>query len=159
MTLTSQEQAAARLYSGPYHARVNGCLGGEEDFDDAIRATVAALDSAIAKSRLAGDLVLFRSVGGKVASYMLMAGVRAGSILENDGFVSTSADPVAVRLFASLPPGGLIVRIHVPAGTLALDMTEMSEYPQEREFLLPRGTRLRVLSYDNVARILDTEIA
>lgn len=159
MRLTPAEEAAARLYSGAYHAHVNGCLRGEEAYDETARATTAALDSAVAKSPLAADLELFRGVDGDVASYMIAVGLHAGSILENDGFLSTSADPIAARLFAMFPPGGMVLRIRAPAGTLALDMSGLSNYPAEREFLLPRGSRLRVVAYDAAAGILDTEVA
>jgi len=159
MTLTAEEEAAVRLYSSSYHALVNACLRGEEACGAGVLATIAALDSALVKSPLAVDVELFRGVDGDVASYMTAAGLYVGSVLENDGFVSTSADASAALLFAIFPPGGLLLRIRAPAGTLALDMAGLSDYPDEREFLLPRGTRLRVVAYDEVARILDTEVA
>jgi hypothetical protein len=154
---TSEEREAARAYSTFFHRRVNEYLRGEEEADEKVLATIEALDSAIAKRPCSTELALFRGVDGEVASYMRRSGLPVGSMITYDSFVSTSADPGWAELFAAIPPGGLILKIHVPAGSYALDMAPFAVSPIEREVLLPRGTRLRVLSYDG-ARMVETEV-
>ena len=51
-----------------------------------------------------------------------------------------------------------MLRIRARAGTPALDMAPYTLYPNEREFLLPRNSLLRVLGYKGSVSELDTEV-
>ena len=60
--------------------------------------------------------------------------------------------------FAAFPPGGLIYRIRVPAGSIALDATPYSQYDAEREYLLPRDCAMRVVGVDPAKRTIELEL-
>ena len=153
--LTDEEVAAVTGYAASAHRRLNACLRGEEAIDDEIKAVIALLDRAIAKSGVSGDLQLYRGVDGDVASW-LAPSLRAGVTLRDDAYMSTSASIGGASIFSSWPPG-LIFRIRLPAGARALDMRRFSAYPDEHEFLLPRGTELRILGFDG-ARTIDADV-
>jgi len=59
------------------------------------------------------------------------------------GFISTSIDPKRAMTFAASKEGD-IMKIHLPAGHEGLYTGEMSSIPSEREFIIPRGMKLRV---------------
>jgi hypothetical protein len=158
MTLTPEEIDAVWEYSGPGYRRINAFLRGEEAGDDALRRTVELIDSAIAKAKLATDLVLYRGIGEPGATMWRERGLRVGQRRTDVAFVSTSADPTVANLFSDTPPDGLILRIQAVAGTCALNMTSYSAYPNEAEYLLPRGTTVRVLGYDPGTRTVEAEV-
>jgi hypothetical protein len=157
--LTPEEAAAVRLYSGPAYRRINESLRGEQDMDDSVRSIIAALDGAISKSTLSMPLTLYRGIDGDGASYIRDQGLRVGSVLSEVGFMSTSLSPSAAGIFSIFPPGGFLLKVHAPTGSLALDMTDFSLFPAEQEFLLPRDTRLRVIAYDPSSRTIEAEVA
>lgn len=158
MQLSSEEIAAVREYSGPAYGRINAFLRGEEAGDDSLRRIVAALDSAIAKSRTIEELVVYRGIGEPGATAWRGRGLRVGQKRIDPAFMSTSADPHVANLFAEMPPAGLVLKIRIPAGSIALAVAPYSQYPGEEEYLLPRDTVVRVTGYDPVTRTIEVEV-
>ena len=74
------------------------------------------------------------------------------------GFMSTSTHLDVARGFLGSTGGGMILKIHVPAGRNALDMQPYSQFADEHEFLLPRGVKLRTIGYDANADALELEV-
>lgn len=59
------------------------------------------------------------------------------------GYISSSIDPKKAMAFATGKSGD-ILKIHLPAGHSGLYTGEMSSIPSEREFIIPRGMKLRI---------------
>ncbi|MDQ8757941.1 ADP-ribosyltransferase [Sphingosinicella sp. LHD-64] len=156
--LTTEEKSAVTAYTSSYYRAINACLRGDGGCDDKVKSTIEALDRAIAKSLLPAEQVVFRGVSDNYASYLRSSGLRTGSVVIDDAYVSTSRDPKKASFFAAIPPEGLIMKIHIPAGSLALDVAPYSDFPAEEEILLPRGTKLRVTGYDSGTRTLEMEV-
>lgn len=156
--LSSEELKAVKVYSGDRHREINTCLRGEEPCAAATLALVKAIDAAISKARLPHERILFRGVGVAAASRIRASGLAVGSSLIDDAFMSTSTSPSTAGMFAHFPPGGLMLKIHAPSGMRALDVGPYSLYPDEGEFLLPRGTELRILGYDPAKSELECEV-
>jgi len=156
--LDAEEILAVETYAGSQYRLINGCLRGDEPCTTRILTMIGAIDRAINRSRLPADLILFRGIGGDAAAAIRSSGIAVGSMMFDDAFMSTSIDPRTAGMFAQFPPGGLMLRIRAPKGMNALDMAPYSPYAREREFLLPRGTVLRVLGYNSSASELECEV-
>ena len=157
MKLTDEELEALQDYTGSGYLRVNDCLRGDDDSDDAVERTIAALDSAIAKAISSEDMTVYRGYDTRVASYLSNHVLKLGSVVTEPAFTSTSRTEIRARAFAEWPDG-LVVRIKIPAGSNALDVSPYSVNPDEDEILLPRGSSLKVVGYDKLTKVIDAEV-
>jgi hypothetical protein len=158
MTLTAAEIDALAAYSGAAYQRINRALRSGEDMDGDLRATVRLLDSAIAKHPVARRFTVYRGVGENYASELERLDLEEGDTIIEAAFLSTSTHLDVARQFLGSMGGGMILKIHVPAGGNALDMHPYSNFPEEHEFLLPRGVKLRAIGYDANADALEFEV-
>lgn len=159
MALTAEEAAAARAYSGAAYSKINNALRFGEDMDDEIRATIRHLNSAIRKSRTDRKLVVYRGVDEEYAGVLERRKLRAGEPVTDAAFLSTSTREDVARQFLGWEGGGMVLKIHVPPGSNALEMHPYSQHPEEHEILLPRDAILRVIGYDANADMLELEVA
>jgi len=141
-----------------YHRDINAYLRVEEVGDARLRATVAAIDAAIARSRLDADFLLFRGIDAAVARQLVAAGLRPGSVLSDAAYMSTSPKLLTARTFASWPERGLILRMRTPRGTIALDASPYSAFAAEQEVLLPRDIGIRILADADASGVMDAEV-
>ncbi|MCC6224365.1 MAG: hypothetical protein IT201_12855 [Thermoleophilia bacterium] len=141
---------AIREWSGPGFRVVSDVLltpGGLARSEYAQRV-VNGLDEAIALGRLSRSVVVYRGVGPRVAHLFTSADPinLVGAIDRRPTFFATSVDPSAAA--ARAQSGGVILRVLVPAGTRAAWLAELAvEHPLERELLLGRQTRYRILRF------------
>lgn len=151
--LTQAEQQAIANYTGygtmgQGYVQMNRVLRGQQVIRGANRAThneqVALLDSAIAKAPpLANEQTVYRAFADPPP-------VSVGTVLEDAGFMSTSATRTLPESWAGTH--GDIWEIKLPAGTRALDLNANVRAdllnPREQEILLGRGSRLVVESVE-----------
>ena len=116
------------------------------------------LESATARETIAADITLYRGIGEPAAEQWRRRGLRVGQKITDPGFMSTTADPVVANLFADVPPDGLVLKISVPKGSFALNVAPYSQYPGDREYLMPRNTTIRVLGYEAATRTIMAEV-
>ena len=122
------------------------------------------MDSALKRSELAADTLIYRGVGSDVAQAKLLTNgmLRVGDEFTDLAFGSSSVDrSVAVSFAGGEFSDGVVVELHAPAGTKGLWMGKwrtsagaeksISRYDTEAEFLLPRGTRFRVTGFEKAA--------
>lgn len=109
--------------------------------------TVSTLDVVMKASPLTGDIIVQRGISNPSKMFG-DAYVRSGEpdanrglTWEDNAFVSTTATTDVAKGFGS----DVVMNILVPKGTLATG-TPVSEYPSEREIILMRGLRYRVVS-------------
>src|SRR2546423_4112585 len=121
MTLTRDEGGAVAAYSGTVYKRINGALRTGKGMDDDLRKTIDLLDSAIAKSPVARRFTVYRGIGEDYASKLEALDLQTGDTFSEPGFISTSTHLDIARRFLGLKGGGMILKIHVPAGSNALD--------------------------------------
>ena len=154
---TADEIAAFRYYTGLGYLRINARLRGDAQPDAQLEGAIERLDSALEKSTLKSDMVVFRGFPRWYSEYMRRTGIAVGSILYDDAFLSTSTSEEVSKAFAEWPDG-LLIRIVIPKGSKAMDLSPYSTKPDEKEILLPRGTGLRIVRYDRQAKVLDAEV-
>lgn len=152
---TQAEVDAVDRYLGGDYRVINGGLRIGQPDHPAIRDTVRDLDSAIAKSRLDADAVLYRGI-------IVEAGTeyRVGDTFSDKAYTSTSSDKAVGDAFTKKAREigkenwqPVRVEFEMPKGSQALNAVDMfdvagrkSGYTHEREFLLPRDAAFTIKS-------------
>jgi hypothetical protein len=144
--LTKEELRALHSYGGPGYLTINPALRAKAADPNIIWSPnvadhIAAIDRAIAKSRLPNDVVLHRGVGKSfldaigvdIKSPDEMARLR-GRVITEPGYLSTSVGKRAGF------DGDVRLMLRVPKGYEALNMLPITKLISEREILLPRNT-------------------
>jgi hypothetical protein len=131
--LTRQQGRAVRSYT-EYSFGANGALRAGTEPSKASAKMMQGLDSAM---QPLPDSVVLRRVVGETA---FPGGIPAvGDVIADEGYSSTSLGP-------DIGGGDVRMEIVTPAGTPALVTGRYSVMPDQREVILARGTRLRVVS-------------
>lgn len=122
--LTKYTQTSKELNNALRQGRI------EESYDTEL------LDDAISVSRLKDEVTVYRGFSTRVFDDL-----KPGAILEDRGYVSTSYDKRMAQEFALTR----LVTIHLPKGANALPISQYSQFPDEMEVLLPRGSKFKVI--------------
>jgi SPP1 gp7 family putative phage head morphogenesis protein len=155
-TLTSAELGAIEDYTGDGYKAVNAALRSGERPSNAVANAIGLLDSALAKSALQDTVTVYRGVDAETATLIAGDGLRRGDIIRDAAFVSASRDLDEAKGFQG--PNGLLMAITATAGQRAFDVAELSSVgTAEREILFARGSRLKVVRWDDEARTLYVE--
>ena len=142
--LSDAEQQAVISYQGglnyPLNAQLRSGTGilGRGEVADLTRNLDLATGRHAVPSRV------YRGVGPGTA-----AKLKVGGTLTDKGYSSTSVKRSVAAKFASKTPGGALIEIRVPKGQRGIKIADRS-YSRDAEFLLPRGTSLRVTSVRRV---------
>lgn len=148
--LTPEQRDAALYYSHMGDRVLNSSLR-ENLFDKASEAEVREkakhLDSAIREHRVTQDTYVARGMSGHWAD-KVAASIKPGDVFEESGYISTAA----TTPFS----GDLVMRIRIPKGAHAAPIP--SRYPNEDEYLLPRGSQFRVLSVTKINGRTEMEV-
>lgn len=99
---------------------------------------VDRLDDALKIKKTPRPLIVYSGTNEEHAQIL-----RNNDEVLHPGYISTSIDPKKAVSFATGKSGD-VLKIHVPAGHAGLYTGEMSSIPSEREFIMPRGTKLRI---------------
>lgn len=156
--LTEDQLRAVKRYSSAEFSKINGALRKGLRLSRDIRATVDALDDAISNSTCDSEVIVYRGVGQRYAEALIASNPDVGDIIEDAGYLSTSAKRDVAGEFAKYEPPGMMMRIKLPKGCNALYLAPYSVYPAEEEWLLPRNAELRILGYDDDTRTLELEL-
>jgi DNA topoisomerase IB len=145
---TPDEVKALQNYQVHGYRDINEGLrdGKGYEYDDS-EASIAAIDSLMARSQVPADTVQYRGLypdeNGNLPDWLA-----PGTEFTDKGFTSTSeSEDYVRRIYAEAESGGVLLRIKVPAGTHALYLDQpanLGENFQEHELLLNRGTRFKI---------------
>lgn len=146
-TLDEDEKDAIEQYTNFNYKVVNNYLRGKGELDDwdTIKAQkiIKPLEKAIDRFELKDDIIVHRKMSANVINMF-----KVGDIWQDDAFVSTtpikgSFIPLGDDDTQSLKVIDMV--IHVKAGKgVGAWVAPISEFRDENEFLLNRGTRFRV---------------
>lgn len=137
--LTPTEKAYLDSYSGDEFLKLNQKLRE----GDTSAPAVAKLDSAIEKSTVAPGTRLYRGISRDALKQLIKGDtINAGQVLSDPGFLSTSTDRNIAGMNAI---GGVVMEIEVGEGQAGLNMGEISRNQHEKEVLLPRNSKMKVL--------------
>jgi hypothetical protein len=137
--LTPTEKAYLDSYSGDDFLKLNEKLRSGESGGEA----AAKIDSAVSKNTVTAGSKLYRGIS-KDALIKMVGGneINAGQVLTDPGFMSTSTS----RDIAGMNGvGGVVMEIEVGEGQRGLDMSSISRNKHEKEVILPRNSKMKVL--------------
>lgn len=136
--LTANEKSTISSYSGDDFLRINKALRDGDTSDPSVKR----LDSAVSKGKLGGG-TLYRGMTREAAKALFPGGsINAGDTISDKAFLSTSSD-VGEASARSL--GGVLLKIETTSGSTGLDLSSISRNESEKETLLPRNAKLKVL--------------
>lgn len=141
--LTDKEKHAIRKYtynsgdkkSNRFFERLNAMLRGDLPEDDKLRGYADTISGALKKNKLKYDVMCYRSL-----DIDLYSDLDVGDFIEEGQFISTSI----VKSAALDKP--YKVTIYAPKGSKAAYIENVSKYPKQRELLLDRESKFRVIS-------------
>lgn len=154
--MNAAERTAVEFYTGPAYSNINKTLRSGSMPDWPFEWKV--LDAAITACKLRAPMTLFRGVGEDFAIMLEDLEIRVGNTITDRGYMSASRSYDVALRYAEEQDGGMVMRIRVPIGAHCRDLSEYSNYPDEEEVLLPRGSELRVLGYNDDLDLLDMEL-
>lgn len=139
--LNNQQKLATKTYTGEAYTEINGGLRSGK-IPPGHQQTVKELDSAIGQSTLPENTVLYR---GMEMNSTLRENIKPGATFTDKAYTSTSLDQGNPDRFAG-GENGAVMRVKAPAGQKGLALQSISDYPEEKEVLLPRGTSYKITS-------------
>lgn len=144
--LSKEERAEVFNYTEDGYIYINeGLRAGEHQQSRDLMNSVALIDSAVAKSVLQSDTVVYRGVGFNEFQAHLET-LKTGEAITDAAFMSTSDSLETAAKFSGGP--ATVLEIRLPAGSRALYVEEFSanKGEEENEYVLPRGTTLRYVT-------------
>ncbi len=143
--LTDRERAEVEAYTLGGFEQVNSALRGQRPITDALSETIDVLRSAIRKFALDTDARVTREIGAADIGLTTAseAASSVGRLFTELGFLSTSMNENPPH--SSIHAAPLELELRVPAGTHALAVGSLAEYPLERELLVIDARRVFVV--------------
>lgn len=133
--LTHNERAAIQDYTGEGYKQINANLRKDPNFSN---QTTQHLDAALAKTSAPEAFTAYRTVGAGVLSQL-----HENTTFTDHGYVST-----ALKSDTFKPQSGkteATMMIHIQKGAKGAAIDQLSSNRSEKEFLLPRGSRFKVI--------------
>ena len=142
-SLTVKEKYAIEKYTynsgdqkpNRFFERLNAMLRGDASEDKKLREYADSISGTLKKNKLKHDIVCYRNIEfNPYEKYSI------GTIFTDKQFISTSVTPKA----AMSKQFKLV--IFVPKGSRGAYIENISKFPKQREFLLDRDCKMRILS-------------
>lgn len=155
---TAESIAAVRTYTGNAYTSINQRLrdGGAPTAADKKR------DAYISNYQLKDDHVFLRGVNSNAVKLLIdKAGgeLKPGAIITDNGYASLTRSRGTAQSFAGYSyESGYIMKITAKKGATVAPVDSISKNSGEDEFLLPRGSKTRVVSIDPVTRVMELEL-
>lgn len=159
--LSAGATESLKAYTGSAYRAINAHLRGGKPIDDENRRHMDTLDAVLDEARTTESQVVYRGLGSLAVQQLFGADLAAkkGQILVDKGFLSTSSSEAVARQFVNINPAkNVLLAIKVPVGSKALDVSKYSDMPEEKETLIARDARLKVVKFDKKSRRLEVEM-
>jgi len=136
--LTPDERDAINQYTGSDYEFINDHLRGKRNYP-ALNTVIDNISSGLRKFNLKENIIVFRAWDTDL--FRVPTNKLVGTIFTEKGFYSTSLLREKALEFSHR----YVAEVRVPAGARGAPVREISKLPNEFEFLMDRGTRLRIL--------------
>jgi ADP-ribosyltransferase exoenzyme len=129
--------SSIRYYTSSGYYDINDALRSNKSGSKNIKGYIQDIDAVMNESPGAPtNMLVYRGVSTRYKDF------QPGDIFQDNGYPSTSISEYNADSWKS---GGTL-EIRVPKGHKGIYIDTISNAPQEQEFLLPRGTKFRVVS-------------
>ena len=137
--VTPSQRASLRYYTGSDYMSINKCLRFNIGCTPSIQKHIAQGTAGMRPTTQ--NITTFRGTGFAAFGVSNVAELEAmiGQTVQEPGFSSTSVLPG--KAFG----GSVAMQIEIPAGTPGAYVGSFSHHKTEREFLLPPGTKFRII--------------
>lgn len=128
------EAESIQAYTADWYFDINDNLRKGRKSDAETQKMINDLDTALEKSsRMPSDALSYRGVDG--------LNLRIGQTVTDKAFVSTSLNKSKAAEFTT---SGTMLEIKVPKGSKAMYLNSLSDYKDEKELLLGRGSSFKI---------------
>lgn len=136
---------ALNTYTGEAFEDINSNLRFGESLSKKHQKIVNNIDNAMNDApRTEESMIVYRSMAPGIVNSL----IQEGSQFQDRAFVSTSID-------SSATPGPANVEIRIPKGSKGIYVAGLSDYENEKEFLLPRNAKFNVVKKSNGGAVLE----
>lgn len=161
-TLSTKEIDTLEVYASGRYRAINGFMRGsisqkvlnQQKLGDSPAILKAIFDKP--EALLTRDVVVFRGINSEKLATQVKKGNLVGSVLEDQGFMSTSFDKVAASEF--LQKDGVLIEIRIPQtikqSAIPVEGVGIEKLIFENELLLPPNVKLRVINVVKPNRIV-----
>jgi len=158
--LTRPERQAVTGYTGTDYEAINRRLRMDGGRTSTRSQRVMNMDSALAKGSAPRDVQMHRGTTARNLVEAFDRGeYRPGGTFVDHGFMSTSANPSVSDSFGA--GRGIGFRVNIPKGSPGAYVGHISAFSHnEAEFIIPRGTPMRITSVtrEGGRRIIEMEV-
>ena len=151
-TMDEYEKASARGYSDrDISFEINNHLYNGAPISKEARKMMEWLDQALQRASLPVDMVLYRGVSPEIWELMKCnyKYTMPGKVFPAEGFISTTYDRTRAWKYASEKAKSAdeiaMIEVHARKGTHALSLEAHSYSPEDKEILINRGTKFKVV--------------
>lgn len=139
--LTKNQAVSLKDYASSGFMAINGSLRGIEKPTPYTDNRIKAIDHALAKFQNPYAVTLWRGTKLKTFKYGLEKGkLHIGARYSDQGYLSTSLIKEGILGFGT----NAVVKVQLPKGNYAAPLYKISDYENEQEMLLKRGTKFIV---------------
>lgn len=152
---TSEQDEAIAIYQDGGYQEINRALreGWHDELEDGQKSVIRDLDEATKQNSLPSHSVLFRS---GIPTETLKA-LKPGDVLADKAFQSTSFLSSSTEV-SDIHFGKSLAEIRAPAGTKGVFVSGGEKgYNTEKEFLLPRNTKLKFVGMNGKRFVFNIE--
>ena len=138
---SSQELEAIKTYTDRAYVDINSELNNLENIDnDELLGYVQNIDSALEKGKTPAPFNVFFVLDGEGVSQQLQPGM----VIQVSGYRSTTINPDIVLQHSQQASIPIIMQVAVPVKSAGMYIEDYSVSPEEFEFVLPRGSTIRI---------------
>ncbi|MFM9977445.1 MAG: ADP-ribosyltransferase [Sphingomonadaceae bacterium] len=151
IVFTAAEQAALQYYRGSGHRMINAVLRGEEPESRLIETMVKTLDRMIARVNPFAGMHVYRGIGLEFATFLQSRGLTKGTLIHDDGFLSTSISRSVAKRFSAIGDCHIHMELRIDRPILSIDLSHLDD---EAEVIFARGRTIAVLGFDSATNAI-----
>lgn len=145
--LSASEKKAIEAYTGYAYEFINKALRNNTPLSPDETAIANDLDKALKKTSAPENFLAYRTVSPNV-----LAKLEVGKTLTDNGFMSTTLENGAFEPHDGGGRNNALIHLEIPKGTKGAAISELSKAKYEYEFLLPRGSKIKIHKIERVGK-------
>ena len=152
-----KERSRTRFYPFDYDTKEEYEEAIENEISEAaeeIETTTAGISSALKKHPSKENMISYRGLAPDLIT-KIKDKLEPGNEFKDDGFISSSTKVSTAKNFSK---GGYVMEIHIPKGSRATSVKNISSHWEENEVLIDRGSNFFIKAVDHDNKTLVVEL-